>query len=85
MHEIPKVTNVTLDSTLATLRHEEEYSKKAIAELKDDNPVLYALLEIIVNSDKDPQYIKGFLLGATQFYTLISRQNVSDELERIWG
>lgn len=85
MHELPRVTDVTLDSTLATLRHEEEYTKKAIQDLKDENPVLYSLLEIIVNSDKNPEYIKGFLLGATQFYTLISRQQQSDELERIWG
>ena len=85
MHEMPKVTNVTLDSTLATLRHEEEYTKKAINELRDNNPVLYSLLEIIASSDKDPEYIKGFLLGATQFYTLISRQRVSDEFESLWG
>lgn len=85
MHEMPKVTNSTLDSTLATLRHEEEYSRKTIHDLEENNPVLYSLLEIIVSSDKDPEYIKGFLLGATQFYTLISRQIVSDEFERNWG
>ena len=85
MHELPKVSDITLDSTLASLRNEEDYAKNAVANIKANNPTLYALLEIIANSDKDPEYVKGFMCGATQFYTLMSRQQVSDEFEKAWG
>lgn len=85
MHALPKVSDTTLDSTIASLRNEEDYAKNSLKDMKTNNPVLYSLLEIVTNSDKDPEYIKGFLCGATQFYTLMSRQGVSDELERVWG
>ena len=85
MHELPKVTDTTLDSTVASIRNEEDYAKNSLMKMKKDNPVLYSLLEIIANSDKDPEYIRGFLCGATQFYTLMSRQSTSDEFQRVWG
>ena len=77
---MPKVTNDTIDSTLATLRDEDDYAKNTIEEIRMNNPVLFSLLET-VTVHKNEEYIKGYLVGASQFYSLISRQMESDFLD----
>ena len=63
---MPKVTNDTIDSTLATLRDEDDYAKNTIEEIRINNPVLFSLLET-VTVHKNEEYIKGYLVGASQF------------------
>jgi hypothetical protein len=81
----PTITDETLDSTLVSIQHTDEFTKETMKNMKENNPVLYSLLEIIVNSDKDISFVRGFLSGATQFYILGQRQIEADELERLWG
>ena len=77
---MPKVTNETIDSTLATLRDEDDYAKNTIKDIRENNPILFSLLETVGNHT-DEGYIKGYLVGASQFYSLISRQMESDFLD----
>ena len=77
---MPKVTNETIDSTLATLRDEDDYAKNTLKDIRENNPILFSLLET-VTIHRDEEYIKGYLVGASQFYSLISRQIESDFLD----
>ena len=52
-----------------------------IKEIKENNPVLYSLLET-VSFKKDDDYAKGYIIGASQFYSLIKRQIEADFLDR---
>ena len=67
---MPRITNETIDSTLATLYDDENYAKDTIKEIKENNPVLYSLLET-VSFKKDDDYARGYIIGASQFYSLI--------------
>jgi hypothetical protein len=78
---MPRITNETIDSTLATLHDDENYAKDTITEIRENNPVLYSLLET-VSAKKDDDYAKGYIIGASQFYSLIKRQIEADFLDR---
>ena len=77
---MPRVTNETIDSTLATLCDDREYAKNIIKELRESNPVLYSLIET-VGSQNNEQYAKGYIVGASQFYSLLKRQLEADVLD----
>ena len=77
---MPRITNETIDSTLATLHDDENYAKDTIKEIRENNPVLYSLLET-VSAKKDDDYAKGYIIGASQFYSLIKRQIEADFLD----
>ena len=77
---MPRITNETIDSTLATLYDNENYAKDTIKELRENNPVLYSLLET-VSFKKDDDYARGYIIGASQFYSLIKRQIEADFLD----
>lgn len=77
---MPRITDETIDSTLATLHDDENYAKNTIKEIKENNPVLYSLLET-VSFKKDDDYAKGYIIGASQFYSLIKRQIEADFLD----
>ena len=78
---MPRITNETIDSTLATLHDDENYAKDTITEIRENNPVLYSLLET-VSAKEDDDYAKGYIVGASQFYSLIKRQIEADFLDR---
>jgi len=78
---MPRITNETIDSTLATLYDDKNYAKDTIKEIKENNPVLYSLLET-VSAKEDDDYAKGYIIGASQFYSLIKRQIEADFLDR---
>jgi hypothetical protein len=78
---MPRITDETIDSTLATLHDDENYAKDTITEIRENNPVLYSLLET-VSAKKDDDYAKGYIIGASQFYSLIKRQIEADFLDR---
>jgi hypothetical protein len=78
---MPRITDETIDSTLATLYDDENYARDTIKEIKENNPVLYSLLET-VSIKKDDDYAKGYIVGASQFYSLIKRQIEADFLDR---
>ena len=78
---MPRITNETIDSTLATLHDDENYAKDTITEIRENNPVLYSLLET-VSAKEDDDYAKGYIIGASQFYSLIKRQIEADFLDR---
>ena len=78
---MPRITNETIDSTLATLYDDENYAKDTIKEIRENNPVLYSLLET-VSAKKDDEYARGYIIGASQFYSLIRRQMEADFLDR---
>ena len=80
---IPEVTDFTIESTLATLYEDRDYSKKTLKHIKKTNPALYSLVEIVVN-EKDEDYAKGYTVGFLQMYTLISRQMESDIMEKVF-
>ena len=77
---MPRITDETIDSTLATLHDDENYAKDTIKEIRENNPVLYSLLET-VHAKKDDEYAKGYIIGASQFYSLIKRQMEADFLD----
>tara|TARA_R110000824_G_scaffold288292_1_gene476227 strand:- start:546 stop:791 length:246 start_codon:yes stop_codon:yes gene_type:complete len=77
---MPIVTNETIDSTLATLCDDREYAKNTIKELRENNPVLYSLIETVGNQHNE-QYAKGYIVGASQFYSLLKRQLEADVLD----
>jgi len=82
---LPRVTDDTVNSTIATLQDDSDLAKNTIKDIKENNPVLYSMLELICSSSKDPEYIKGYVVGASQFYNLLNRQKQSDLLNVIWG
>ena len=82
---LPKITDQTVNSTLATLQHDSEFAENTIKDIKKNNPVLYSMLELISSSNKDPEYIRGYIVGASQFYNLLDRQKQSDLLDTMWG
>ena len=69
---LPIISEETLHSTLATLQDQPGYSKMSIEQMKQDNPVLYSLMETIASSNKDDLFIRGYVVGAAQFYTLLT-------------
>jgi len=77
---MPRITDETIDSTLATLHDDENYAKDTIKEIRENNPVLYSLLET-VHAKKDDEYARGYIIGASQFYSLIKRQIEADFLD----
>lgn len=81
---LPKVSNDTLNSTFATLKEDSGYAKKTLTQVKEDNPTLYSLITTMVDSSKDQEFIKGYIVGATQFYSLLSRQIESDILNELY-
>jgi hypothetical protein len=82
---LPKITDDTVNSTLATLQDDSEFAENTIKDIKENNPVLYSMLELISSSNKDPEYIRGYIVGASQFYSLLDRQKQSDLLNMVWG
>jgi hypothetical protein len=81
---LPRITDDTVNSTLATLQDDSEFAANTIKDIKENNPVLYSMMELLCSSGKDPEYIKGYVVGASQFYNLLDRQKQSDFLNMIW-
>lgn len=79
---IPKVSQDTIDSTLASMLEDEEFMSKIVDEIKINNPVLFSLIETISDSNKSDGYITGYIVGTTQFYALVSRQLEADMLNK---
>lgn len=82
---LPVITDETISSTLATLHDDAHFSKNTIKEIQENNPVLYNMLELTCSSDRDPEYIRGYITGALQFYKLLERQTQSDLMNVLWG
>lgn len=80
---IPKVSQDTIDSTLASMLEDEEFMSKIVDEIKINNPVLFSLIETISSSSKSNEYITGYIVGTTQFYSLVSRQSEADMLNKV--
>jgi len=80
---IPKVSQDTIDSTLASMLEDEDFMSKTIEDIKTSNPILFSLLDMVSNSEKSMEYIKGYIVGTTQFYSLISRQTEANLLNEI--
>jgi len=62
---------------------DEEFMSKIVDEIKINNPVLFSLIETISSSSKSNEYITGYIVGTTQFYSLVSRQSEADMLNKV--
>jgi len=58
--------------------------KKTITQIKEENPTLYSLITTMVDSPKNEDFVKGYIVGASQFYSLLSRQLESDILNELY-
>jgi hypothetical protein len=81
---LPKISEDTLNSTFASLRDDSGYAKKTITQIKEENPTLYSLITTMVDSSKDIEFIKGYIVGASQFYSLLDRQTESNILDELY-
>ena len=85
LYHIPEITQDTIDSSLASILEDESFCYKTLDKIKTENPVLYNMMEILILSGKDEEYVKGYIVGASQFYSLISRQAEANLMDSEYG
>jgi hypothetical protein len=62
---------------------DKEFMSKIVDEIKINNPVLFSLIETVSGSGRSDGYITGYIVGTTQFYSLVSRQSEADMLNKV--
>ena len=83
---LPKVKKEVLDSAEASMGTEaRNYLKNKVEKIKEENPILFQLLITMINRDDWTAKEKNcYALGAIQFYTFLSTQDESDELQEMF-
>lgn len=85
---LPQVKKEILDSlqvSMGNLEQSREYLKEKMTKIKDENPILFHLLITMANRDEWTDKEKNcYILGACQFYILLSMQDESDELSEMF-
>lgn len=68
-------------STLASIRVQFKNAESCVyQQIKEENPVLWKLIEVVLNSDSSEEFKDGYVKAAAQFYKLLSNQAEVDEM-----
>lgn len=85
---LPQVKREILDSALASMGPVSEsrpFLKEKISKIKEENPILFNVLTSMASREDWTDKEKNcYILGACQFYILLSMQDESDELKEMF-
>ena len=82
--EIPKVSLDVVESTTASIGDSEDFWKKALDRISQENPILYQLLIIGERSNRSDDFKNGYQKGALLIYLLLSRQMEAENMNELW-
>ena len=82
--EIPKVSLDVVESTTASIGDSEDFWKKALDRISQENPILYQLLIIGERSVRSDDFKNGYQKGALLIYLLLSRQMEAEDMNELW-
>ena len=82
--QIPKVSLDVVESTTASIGDSEDFWKKALDRISQENPILYQLLIIGERSDRSHDFKNGYQKGALLIYLLLSRQMEAEDMNELW-
>jgi len=78
---LPKVHPDLLSSTLQSICGNSRLAKETYALIRDENPVLWALIQVVIDDEnKSMKFKQGYCKAAAQFYYLLSTQVECNEL-----
>lgn len=82
---IPQIDQSNIESCLASLSHNENFAQEILNTIEEENPILYSMMQLLIDNHPKPDYVHGYMVGMSQCYTLIRRQMESDGMNETWG
>jgi hypothetical protein len=76
---LPVVQPGLIAGRLASLKGEDQ--TLIYLKIKNENPELWNLIKVVLNSEKSEEFKDGYVKAAAQFYKLLSSQDEADEME----